>query len=506
MLVIDESRVTQDADWRAWDWHVVAMLLDTLLPSPAVLEHVLRHSVFMQRLGRVFLMGEAGLELPSEAQWDRYQKSLFEESTSGGLFGLFSSGRSRSKSTATSAARPSSVATMAAGGRPVVRATSDSAPSGDDRGAAQIARVAWTPAGLRFARCARHWLVLLIHHPKGRELLLDTDAGARAAATAPEARPGDVLRELLLGLLRQSLPTGSSNPWHVLAGDPDKKELAANHAAAACPAGPPTVSKVDFASCGLIRWRFERCLARELVTGLLGALTASEDGRAVLLELGRQDWGRNARIGAGAGSVSTLAARRSTAAASATEQAGSPSNASEGLRGTGRRGSVEMDERVAKGAAGSPGDDSGSLSRPKPRGASRPGRSSITFGNREPDAVGALSEWMMQLGRAIKPKRDSSSHKSMIAAGTPLAHGRPLSARQGSSSNGGGGRSNASHIPRAVLLPGGVTRAPPGSILLGIQAVFGHWATPALAATLAYSLKRADETHPIGGLVRMGLN
>lgn len=276
LAVVQESRVTSDPDWRAWDWHLVALLLDTMLPSPAVLEAVLGETVFMQRLGRAFLLGEAGLELPSESQWEGYSKQLFEEQTSSGLFGLFS-GRQRSASTAAGALqRPSSVATMAAGGRPVVRATSDSAPSGEDKGAAQISRVPWTAASLRFARCARQWLVLLLHHPMGRRALLDTDAGAKAAASASETRPGDVLRELVLGLLRQSLPGGGTNPWHVFAGEDSMKELAANHAAAACPSGPPTASKVEYASSALIRWRFERCVAREIVTAMLGALTASE--------------------------------------------------------------------------------------------------------------------------------------------------------------------------------------------------------------------------------------
>lgn len=143
----------------------------------------------------------------------------------------------------------------------------------------------------------------------------------------------------------------------------------------------------------------------------------------------------------------------------------------------------------------------------------------------------ALAAALLQLGGASSQQGASGGARSSLPSGTPLAR-RPTS-----SSPSGSGRAtspapvfsfggqagadtgtgtgtgaagpapgSAEAQPRATLLPGGVARAPPGSILLGVQAVFGHWATPALAASMAYCLKQPDESHPIGGMVRMGLS
>ena len=269
--VIRASRVlsVSQGDWRLWDWHCIALLLDAQLTSAPVLSEVLAKTQFMQRLGEAFGHFAAGV-MPADAQ------------------------------------EPDLAAT------PGVAAIG---PSGT-AGSASLAAVPWTPAALRLVACARQWLLLLAHHPAGRDLLLARGAKGSAAAQGQASFQVNFVLELALGLWAQlsrslrgllldNATTSRVAPASGLAASAAGRLLvsAASRAFAAFGSGGPSGDKLfespeaaatavikDIVGAGASgqqhvalfgRTEFQTTAAREFMF-VFGALASTERGREIL--------------------------------------------------------------------------------------------------------------------------------------------------------------------------------------------------------------------------------
>lgn len=266
-------------DWRLWDWHCVALLLDSILTSAPVLTEVLAKTQFMQRLGEAF--------------WHFSEAGAQPEMGPAG---------------AAVATLPSATAGPGGGER-----------VGGVGGLVGVALVAapWTPPVLRLLACARQWLLLLTHHAAGRELLLARGGGSRAAVgghSAPQSMnvPLDAalglwaqLSRTLRGLLNENATSSRVVPASGLAASVAGRLLvsAASRALAAFGSGSGGGEKLfespeaaaaaaikDVVGAGVSgrqhsalfnRAEFTTTAARELLS-VFGALASTDRGREVL--------------------------------------------------------------------------------------------------------------------------------------------------------------------------------------------------------------------------------
>lgn len=297
--VIRASRVLSapQGDWRLWDWHCIALVLDAQLTCAPVLAEVLAKTQFMQKLGEAFGRFAQGV-------------NVLEAAAAADAAGSAPAPAPAAPGGAAPAGGSSSERGSIVGGAALLS------------GGVSLASAPWSPPVLRLLACARQWLLLLVHHPAGRELLLSRPKGSSSGA-APAAASGsqppptlNIVLEVALALwaqlsrpLRALLSDNASAskvaPASGLAASVAGRLLvsAASRALAAFGSGGAGGEKLyespeaaaaaaikDVVGAGVSgrahiamfgRAEFSSTAARELLS-LLGVLASTERGREVL--------------------------------------------------------------------------------------------------------------------------------------------------------------------------------------------------------------------------------
>jgi hypothetical protein len=177
------------------------------LTCAPVLAEVLTKTQFMQRLGDAFGRFAAGIAA-SEADTPPASSAVPGVSTAtnqaAGGPGITGSQSGTSGRSSLTPAAGTSMATASTTGRSSLTpaAGTSMAASANSTASNTLSVVAtpWTPPLLRIIACVRQWLLLLAHHPTGRELLA---RGSGAGAGSKGVAAGGLLTEVALALWSQ---------------------------------------------------------------------------------------------------------------------------------------------------------------------------------------------------------------------------------------------------------------------------------------------------------------
>jgi uncharacterized membrane protein YgcG len=226
MNAIRASRVCSVRDWRLWDWGLVSVVLDHYLTSPPLFCEVVMKTQFMQRLGDVF----GRISLPADLHGEAGSLSL----------------------------------------------------------------MAWLPASVRFMRAARQWLLLCIHNPLGRDVL------RKRGQKGQEMSGQGIIAEVAVALWCQmskvmfhytrmnasfGRPTGGLGTKLLKAFGGGQNDAAQESAVSASIRSLIGTGTDGEAVANVFnRNLFTTTLSREYLS-LIGALTATEKGREMLLSL-----------------------------------------------------------------------------------------------------------------------------------------------------------------------------------------------------------------------------